>query len=385
MSINRDHVCSRDSCPPLNVSGNTVSCYLCKSKFFARCFGIDDLIFDAIAPQTIFSSGSSIQFVCPKCLKSPNKTTASIPDALATDIKEIQTKLRKVISNQVSYDRKLSSIAKESDQVRDKLGELFTINVSTNEACQKIDLNLKAVEQKMIPSFSEVVRGNTISPPNRPQPTKRPRIDRSSGSSPVSKQSNSIIQSNSTAQSKPKNRPAAMVGTSNANIGIPIVTIQTVPKLIGTKFNKSIWASRFHPDTTVDQVNELLMQMAKFDDKSQFYCKKLVKRDADLSLLHFVSFKIDLNEEHFMELMNPDVWPMDVHIREFSVEARSGPKQLSSNIAELPPQIDSSDSGDAMDTDDSTSNGNPTASTSLTQSSTSDPNLNPESTSSNAN
>lgn len=365
MALNNIHSCGRESCPPLSVSGSVVHCYLCKVKCFARCFGIDDAIFDAAAPKSIFTNDSNIQFICPKCLQSPNKAAASVPDALANDIKDIQFKLGKVITNQVSYDKKLTNMATDSYFVRDKLGDLFTININTNEACQNIDTNFRAVDRKTVSTFSEVVRGNTISPPIRPQAVKRSRLEPNNHPETPSNTRSKVknrqtpFAGASNAQPEPIKRPAPLVGTSNAVNGFPIVTVQTVPKPLLTKFDKSIWASRFHPVTTVEQVTDLLMNIANFEDRSQFFCKKLVKRDADLSLLHFISFKIDVNEEHFNRLMDPDIWPKDVHIREFSNERRTEPKLLSADVALLPPSsnlLDLTNSNVAMETEHSDSN-----------------------------
>lgn len=42
-----------------------------------------------------------------------------------------------------------------------------------------------------------------------------------------------------------------------------------------------------------------------------------MKKGQDLSTLKFVSFKVAVNQDEFDVLMDPDVWPENVMVREF--------------------------------------------------------------------
>lgn len=51
--------------------------------------------------------------------------------------------------------------------------------------------------------------------------------------------------------------------------------------------------------------------------KDDFKCFKLVKKDCDVSKLSYISFKIDIKAEFFEYLVNPNLWPKHVSVREF--------------------------------------------------------------------
>lgn len=375
-TIETPHICSKEGCPTRNVSGNKVHCFICSGVFYGRCFGIDEDIYDAFAPKCPFDAHSNIQFICSTCIKRPKSTNKRTEPA----------KTAPTESNTPIILNKLTEIEL-------RLSELYCLGMETGEQCRHIQSDLAKCKPGL--SFSDVLRQNNgspqfqqnvskglsknISPPTRPQAAKRSRAEpKPQSNQPKSNLAVTPSSARSTlnraTQPKQAARPAPLVGTSNAEIGI--VTVQAVPRSIKAKFDKSIWASRFHPDTTVDQVTSLLMQIAKFDDMTQFFCKKLVKRDADLSMLHFVSFKIDLNEEHFIRLMDPEIWPKDVHIREFSTEGRAEPKRLSTNIANLSTHSNLLDFENLMDVEQSNNGGQSAPSKSLTQSSSVDPNAN---------
>lgn len=46
-------------------------------------------------------------------------------------------------------------------------------------------------------------------------------------------------------------------------------------------------------------------------------CRKLVKKDVDVSTLRSVSFKLGISEAFYKELFKPEVWPEDVKVRPF--------------------------------------------------------------------
>ena len=42
-----------------------------------------------------------------------------------------------------------------------------------------------------------------------------------------------------------------------------------------------------------------------------------MKKDRELTSLKFVSFKVEVNDEDFDHLMDPEIWPVDIRVREF--------------------------------------------------------------------
>lgn len=322
------HICSRDICPPKNISSGSIRCFLCKALSFKLCFGVDDSVYDAMAPMAPFVRGANIQFICPGCLISSddgknincNKPSGS-GEALTTsnsdDIEAIKSKLCKIMINQAIVDTKLNKLQETSELSCGKLSEIHAVSVDMNKVCIDIDTNFKKSDGKRSkPSFSDILRGNNGSPPIRPQLTKRARVEREDIPGIAQQQ-----------------RPNHFVGTLDVVIGpaVPLIVERSSPSR--RKFDRSLWISRLHPETTTDQILEYVMSKTDCNDKSSFFCKKLVKRDADLSLLQFVSFKVDVNNEHFQCLIDPNVWPKTVRVREFIVEGAPAAKLLSSEDA----------------------------------------------------
>lgn len=64
-----------------------------------------------------------------------------------------------------------------------------------------------------------------------------------------------------------------------------------------------------------------------------FKCTKLIKRDADLSKLHFVNFKLGVPAPLFEKVYNKTLWPMSIKITPFV----SKPKNGGDGIVSLPP------------------------------------------------
>lgn len=52
-------------------------------------------------------------------------------------------------------------------------------------------------------------------------------------------------------------------------------------------------------------------------DPSKYFCKKLVKKDLDLTKLTYMAFRIDVTEDDFGVINNPDYWPTDTSVRAF--------------------------------------------------------------------
>lgn len=83
------------------------------------------------------------------------------------------------------------------------------------------------------------------------------------------------------------------------------------------RLNKSIRVAGLHPSVTVEKLTEYIAQNTPITEKSKFHCRLLVKKEQDLEMLSFVSFKVDVAAEDFTTLMNLEHWPDYVSIREF--------------------------------------------------------------------
>lgn len=112
-----------------------------------------------------------------------------------------------------------------------------------------------------------------------------------------------------------KDLPTPIAGKSDTNIGQPPIIrekVKTANKPCGfvkPDFSKSVWVSRLNPAVTNEQMVDFIIAKTDNNDKNQLNCRKLVKKDADLSELTYVSFKIDINDEHVDEILDPEIWP----------------------------------------------------------------------------
>lgn len=79
---------------------------------------------------------------------------------------------------------------------------------------------------------------------------------------------------------------------------------------------KYIYASKFSNATLPAAVSKFLSEKLGVSE-DVFDCRLLVSANKDVSLLNFVSFKIGIDPELFQKLLQPDIWPCGVLVREF--------------------------------------------------------------------
>lgn len=97
---------------------------------------------------------------------------------------------------------------------------------------------------------------------------------------------------------------------------------------------RRIFISRLEPSTSCDQIIEHLKSKNIIDDSTDIKCTKLVKKDANLDELSFVSFKLDVPKNMFNLLNDPSMWPDSVAIREF-VDNPPRPKLIATTSKKL--------------------------------------------------
>lgn len=114
---------------------------------------------------------------------------------------------------------------------------------------------------------------------------------------------------------KPKQLPQAKVGTRCILSNLKIAPAPK-PK---PKLDRAIHVSRMDMDTavTVEMLNEYISQNSQLKPNENFKCSLLVKKDVDISKLTFISFKVDVDSDHFNELSDVNFWPQGAMIREF--------------------------------------------------------------------
>lgn len=127
------------------------------------------------------------------------------------------------------------------------------------------------------------------------------------------------LQKNNNKPNKHKHK--RVVGIAPVNDAFEVV--HTIKYLHLSKFNV-----RTEPEAILKFVAESLGVQT-----DAFKCTKLVKRDADLSKLHFVNFKLGVPAPFFEKVYSKTLWPMSIKITPFI----SKPKNGGDGIVSLPP------------------------------------------------
>lgn len=79
---------------------------------------------------------------------------------------------------------------------------------------------------------------------------------------------------------------------------------------------KFVYASKFNISTTSDVLCKFLSLKIGVSEED-FECRILLAANQDVSRLNFVSFKIGVDPALFNKLLQPDIWPSGILVREF--------------------------------------------------------------------
>lgn len=137
-----------------------------------------------------------------------------------------------------------------------------------------------------------------------------------SGTSRTKVKTISLINNETGQTVKSVKFPSPKQGKKDVQIGRQIEEQQR-PTRIVNPMTKAIFVSPFHPDTKIDEVSKYIVEHTDAKDDTKFKCTKLVKKDADLTQMKSVSFKIDVTPEVYDILIDPENWPKNKRIREF--------------------------------------------------------------------
>lgn len=92
--------------------------------------------------------------------------------------------------------------------------------------------------------------------------------------------------------------------------GVGDSSLKIASPLPARNFCKFLYVSNMHrsvePDAIIEHVSERLKV-----ERSDVLCRKLVKRNADLSGFRFISFKVGVELELFDKINNIHFWPVD--------------------------------------------------------------------------
>lgn len=354
------HTCERDKCPAKSVQGPTVKCVKCHRTFYLLCFGFSKCGAVGIRYKTSFNSHiaidpSKIVFTCGGCdavfledavnntieaerkklmqEKNDAKSTMNTPNTsglatskLPNDRPTSNVELKKDLMNITTIVKQIKqSIGVHSDDLASikQLSMDIAKNVSNGSAANLRTESFDAIATTPKPtSFSQIVNEQRLL--NR-QSTARKRP----------------AAAMKTPTNKPKNLPPQKMGTRTIQSDLKVVSAPQRQQIQKPNFDKSIHVSRIDKSVTLEMINEYISQNSQLKQTENFRCSLLVKKDKDVTTLTFVSFKVDVNSEHFDLLNDVNFWPEGVLIREFIpktktladfMEGRSQPNKMSKSV-----------------------------------------------------
>lgn len=305
------HICSRESCPTANVNGPKSTCIKCKKICYLMCFGAEKSTTGMVRlklqnDMTIYVEIKNAQFACGGCVLEGNvviQTTMQLTQKVEAGVSSI---------DEVTNNQLMEALKSGFMDLRGHIDANMEKNQTDVKKCIQDVTNTvmkTSTESLTTPLYSTVLRSKRKSLFMTPVSGKRKRLndnDEHNGDSDehkMAKQRQSMV-------------PKPLYGRSEAVIGQ-----KPKPKELGTwnrrVFEKSLRVAGLDPSTTVEELSEFLVTHTSSVDKSKFNCVMLVKKGQDLSELTYVSAKIDVSSEDFENLLNMDLWPNYVTVREF--------------------------------------------------------------------
>lgn len=338
------------------MNGPKVNCIKCKKVCFLYCFGFDKhadgFIKTKINNATIIFEVENFTFVCPGCdsfgliVSSKLKSNAAVINTqspsskmlASKDINKIYTELGEIKAlingNGSKFGEKLDEVKNISEDARLMASGMFS-RIKSNEAAAKTFMNndtnnkrhpferpvsgtprhltfqprwnsVNKDYEKEFPQYSTVLAKRTpVVALTTPTTNKRKR-----------EHELSLIDNKTSKTVAKVTLPEPKSGKKMETIGKPV--LQKVPnRRTENPLSKSIWISGVHPETENDVIEDYIVRNTIITDKTKFKCTKLIKKDQDLSKMSFISFKIDVSPDDFNVLMNEEIWPSNVKIREF--------------------------------------------------------------------
>lgn len=309
--------CSRDDCKPQHVQADlTTFCSDCRTVIHLPCIGIHVKFSQIDLPN--------IRIICNECVNKLSKPAAQIPTS---------SQEKTIVSP------KTTPTTNDMKTIVEEVRELRELIMKNGNKLNEIDTKTTVLVEKAIvqPAFAPI--NSPIVPPPQmnplisftPNSSRRPRNSRKnpyeSQKPPATLSYADAARQNDSQNSAKRKRseptvPSAMKITQKAKVGTRSstcgLTVYSQPKRNEKpKFDRAIWVSRFDRYTTVEEISDYILAETDIDDKSEYSVHKLVKKDCELDSLRFVSFKIQVNEDNFAVLMDPEMWPTGIRVREF--------------------------------------------------------------------
>lgn len=311
-------VCSHSDCPTANTHRDyTTNCGRCGKILHLLCIGINRKVSDVLIH-------SNVKVYCNNCMKENTNTNAMPPPISSAATKQMAKALSSASTGTGQPVANVASSAK-IDSIVDLLHKVHKVVSDTNAKVTShvassadtlnevkelsVKTNAKLVEvNKNKPSFANVVSSkNKDFPPINVQTPKRRREE----DSPLKKFVGRKL----------------MAGTANvAEHGLgACVELNRQKRVSPSQYehlSKSIYVSRLQTDVTAEMIMEFIKSKMPELNDNDVSLRMLVKKDAKLDELTFVSYRLACTESLYGKFFDPSFWPAHVMIGEFLENAR---------------------------------------------------------------
>lgn len=303
------HFCNRDTCSTKAVGGPKMNCVECDKECFLLCYGFEKSGQGGV--KLPLSSGACIgidpnliSITCSNCdniliddavafkmesMAGKSKAVKSKPD---TNSQETQTFHPNITMIRMADD--LADLKSTVEEMKRKMDEPRSssdnlLNLAALPSCSN---NSPSSNNKAKISFADILRAD-----------RQIRTPKRNKDSMIAKK----LVKNKIVHQPPK------VGT-RIDIDNLVIVADVIPR---PTFNKSIYVSRVGTSVSHEKMVSYIEKHSDMKKNINFKCSLLVKKEADLSTLTFVSYKIDVTEESFDHLMLESFWPKGIQIRPF--------------------------------------------------------------------
>ena len=337
MGSDQLHICNRENCPPINVTGPKVSCVKCRKVCFLLCHGVDKISngmgrLKTSSGLAVYVEISNAKFACPTCLSEGNvivQTTinaskaSTIENVTNNDLLDCMKAGFEELKVQVTENSERS--VKNLKKVVLRMTKSLTDATKTNEPLTKLKT----------PLYSTILKNKMKnSASTTPLSSKRKRNFNDEFDTEL------LLIDNRTERTISSVKiPEPKRGTKETTIGQkPLPFIPRSPARLNP-FQKSVRVAGLHPSVTVEELNEYIMKNTPLSEVAKFRTRLLVKKDQDVSRLSYVSFKVDVSSDDFNVLMNLNYWPNYVTVREFIQMDRPNQTTVTSDKSTPPNKI----------------------------------------------
>lgn len=333
------HTCNRDNCTPTNITGPKANCIKCKKLCYLLCYGGERsstgmVRFKLPNSLTIYVDVTNVQFACTECLLEGNvvvQTTMQVAQKTTSKEADVNSvtndKLMEVLTaGFVELKQHITAnVGKSAKDMKDSLDVLTKSMDKTTKLIETPNRTTKSpLYSTILKSKKKVLFKDTQSTDFTPISSKRKRNEDND---------NELISTEAKNAKPTVIIPKPRMGISEGVIGQkPKPREPRTPKQMTNEFRKSLRVAGLDPSVTVEQLDDYITKNTPITDSSRFKCTMLVKKGLDLSLLSYISFKIDVSDQDFDCLTNLANWPNYVTVREFIRMDRPKPQSMGDSL-----------------------------------------------------